>query len=64
MIQFKNVKKIKGENYKPFNEMKELKQVLYDENDAVIPIDSRAPKQIGYQPRNTKKWIEKIEKKI
>jgi hypothetical protein len=35
--------------------MKELKQVLYDENDAVIPIDSRAPKQIGYQPRNTKK---------
>jgi hypothetical protein len=29
----------------------------------VIPIDSRAPKQIGYQPRNTKKWIEKIEKK-
>ena len=29
-----------GENYKPFNEMKELKNVLYDNNEQLIPIDS------------------------
>jgi len=29
-----------GENYRPFNEMKELKDILYDSDHKQIPIDN------------------------
>lgn len=40
-----------GENYRPFNEMKELKQVLYDDEDNLMPIDApdRSSKKIIIQ---------------
>lgn len=32
-----------GEQYKPFNELNELKNVLYDENEQAIPIEYDRP---------------------
>jgi hypothetical protein len=31
----------KGENYRPFDELKELKDVLYDEENRILPINAK-----------------------
>ena len=32
---------IKGEAYRPFDELKELKDVLYDQDNRMIPMESK-----------------------
>ena len=39
----------KGQNYKPFNEMQELKQVLYGEEDEILPIGGGSYGAMGGQ---------------